>query len=368
MKKAICYMMMLMLVALLLGAGAATAKANSLENIGVSRDGDSIVVTITTFSSCEYNVFLTDSKPERIVIDLVGVENNFDQKQFKQLPLYSIHSIRTSQFKSQPDLQARVVLDIERPIEFRSYGSENKIFVKLPSIADEVQFASWQYPGNDYVEQASIEPKPVTEAAPAVEPEKAETVESEPVAPAPEKQGIATDQPEVVASQKEDVVESKPVAAAPEREEAIEPEADDDEELADVDPEAEAIMPPDLSVGNPSTPSGLAMDTSPKRQVVEYISMGLKDPFEPLVGAGSGRITEGLPSLENLKLVGILADPETNRALLEDAEGNGFMLKPNDKIRGGYLVTVTESKAIFQVTEYGWTRTVALELTIPEIK
>ena len=131
---------------------------------------------------------------------------------------------------------------------------------------------------------------------------------------------------------------------------------------------AESIMPPKLAVSDPSTPSGMQVETTPKRKIVEYASMGMKDPFTPLVGAGSGRIREGLPSLENLKLVGILEDLEMHRALLEDAEGNGYMLKPNDKIKGGYLVTVTDSKAIFQVTEYGWTRTVALELAIPEIK
>jgi hypothetical protein len=96
--------------------------------------------------------------------------------------------------------------------------------------------------------------------------------------------------------------------------------------------------------------------------------MGLKDPFSPLVGRGTGKLSEGMPSLENLKLVGILQDSRYHRALLEDAEGNGYMLKPKDKIRSGFLVAVTDRKAVFQVTEYGWTRTVALELAIPEIK
>ena len=75
-----------------------------------------------------------------------------------------------------------------------------------------------------------------------------------------------------------------------------------------------------------------------------------------------------MPSIENLELVGILSNVDGNRALLEDAEGNGYMLMPRDKVKNGYLVSVTDTKAIFQITEYGWTRTVALELDVPEIK
>ena len=52
----------------------------------------------------------------------------------------------------------------------------------------------------------------------------------------------------------------------------------------------------------------------------------------------------------------------------EDAEGNGFILKPNDRVQNGFLVSIYKDKAIFQVTEYGWTRTVALNLQMPELK
>jgi len=88
----------------------------------------------------------------------------------------------------------------------------------------------------------------------------------------------------------------------------------------------------------------------------------------PLIGGATGTLLSSLPVLENLKLVGILEDIDGNRALLEDSEGNGYILMPNDKVKNGYLVSVTKNKAIFQVTEYGWTRTVALELKILELE
>jgi hypothetical protein len=301
----------------LAGPLVAAASANNLESIGVTRMGDSIVVTIETSTDCEYNAFLTDSRPERIVVDLMGVVNNLEEKQFSGLPLKSVKSIRTSQFKTEPELQARVVLDIERPINFRSYRDGDKVVVILPVIADEAQIAAWSYPAADAVYK------------PAIEPEEEEAVKSDPV--------------------ETDYVEQ--------------PAADPDE--AEIE---EVIPPAQLTINAPAVAPGMQVDTTPKRKTVEYSSVGQKDPFESLIGTGSGKSSEGLPSLENLKLVGILEDSDINRALLEDAEGNGYMLKANDKIQSGFLVTVTNNKAIFQITEYGWTRTVALELAIPEIK
>ena len=50
-------------------AGLRSAAANDLESIGVTRQGDSIAVTITSSTACGYNAFMTDTKPERIVVD-----------------------------------------------------------------------------------------------------------------------------------------------------------------------------------------------------------------------------------------------------------------------------------------------------------
>ena len=114
--------------------------------------------------------------------------------------------------------------------------------------------------------------------------------------------------------------------------------------------------------------SGVEIESYPKREVVSYGTSGFRDPFEPLVGGQGGQYGKGLPAVENLVLVGILADDDGNRALLEDAEGNGYLMVARDRVKDGYLVSVTNDKAIFQITEYGWTRTVALELDLMEIK
>ena len=69
------------------------------------------------------------------------------------------------------------------------------------------------------------------------------------------------------------------------------------------------------------------------------------------------------PNVEALRLVGVLKSVEgKSAALLEDLEGIGFILKPGDRVQKGYLAKITDSRAYFQVNEYGWTRTIMKEL------
>ncbi len=261
--------------------------ANYLKDISVQNAGDTAVVIISTTKADQYKVFLTDGKPERIVIDLQGVTNSWTRKRFMELPFKSIQSIRTSQYRTTPVLESRVVLDMGRPIDFRESRKGNDIIIKFLVIEGEADFPSWHARGD--------------QAPPAVR--------------------------------------------------------------------KTAGTPPKQKVKAPKkATTGVKLESYPKRKLVRYRTTGFKDPFLPLIGGASGILSSSLPVLENLKLVGILEDIDGNRALLEDSEGNGYILIPNDKVKNGYLVSVTKRKAIFQVTEYGWTRTVALELKIPELE
>lgn len=273
------------LIAIIVAAFPASG-ANYLKDISVQKAGDTAVVIISTSQPDEYKVFLTDSKPERIVIDLQGITNSWTRKRFMELPFKSIQSIRTSQYRTVPVLESRVVLDIGRPIDFRYFRKDNDIIVKLPVIDGEIDFPGWRAMDK---------------------------------APPPAVAGVA------------EAPKQKTAAAR-------------------------------------KTATGVVLESSLKRKLVRYGTTSFRDPFIPLIGNGTGALSSGLPVLENLKLVGILEDIDGNRALLEDSEGNGYILMPNDKVKNGYLVSVTKKKAIFQITEYGWTRTVALELVIPELE
>jgi len=283
------YRVLIIFAALCLGFAILAANGaqavNYLRDIKVQKAGDSVAVIITTSQPCEHHSFLTSTKPERIVLDLTGVVNAWKNKKFMQLPLKSIDAIRTSQFMAKPEPVTRVVLDIGRAIDFRSFQNRSDIIVKIPAVNGETDFAAWSV------------------------------------------KGAAAEIPRAA---------SKPAA----------------KEKPLVKRKA----------------SGVEIESYPKRRLIAYKTSKYRDPFEPLIGGPGGQLGGSLPALENLALVGILTNEDGNRALLEDAEGNGYIMLPKDRVKNGYLVSVSDNKAIFQITEYGWTRTVALELDIEEIK
>jgi hypothetical protein len=102
----------------------------------------------------------------------------------------------------------------------------------------------------------------------------------------------------------------------------------------------------------------------PQRETVKYFSRGKRDPFSPLFE----RIEESefgvatVPSIENLELVGVLESSLHNWALCQDVRGFGYILQAGDRIKEGRVLRVDQDRVIFQVSEYGWTRNVTLEL------
>ncbi len=101
----------------------------------------------------------------------------------------------------------------------------------------------------------------------------------------------------------------------------------------------------------------------PEREIVLYTTGGRTDPFEPLVDdaqktAGYDRI----PDVESLRLVGILQDKKSSRALFEDANGYSYILQTGDRVKNGFVLSIGEDRVVFQIRQYGWNRQVALDL------
>ena len=104
----------------------------------------------------------------------------------------------------------------------------------------------------------------------------------------------------------------------------------------------------------------------PKRLVIKYKSRSTRDPFETLVNetrVNNSVIERSVPNVEGLTLVGVIeSDGGDNSALFEDNSGYGYILKSGDKVRKGYVLRVESDRVYFQIFEYGWSRTVALNL------
>jgi hypothetical protein len=116
----------------------------------------------------------------------------------------------------------------------------------------------------------------------------------------------------------------------------------------------------------PAKLKGTIVAEFPKRMVIKYTPGISRDPFASLFEEAKktgGPLAKKIPDVETSRLVGVLESVSgENRVLLEDIDGYGFILKPGDKVKKGYLSQVYSDKAIFQLFEYGWSRTIALNL------
>ncbi len=108
----------------------------------------------------------------------------------------------------------------------------------------------------------------------------------------------------------------------------------------------------------------------PQRMVIKYDAGTDRDPFQNLIavvkGSGKGRhalLTDRIPNVEALRLVGLLKSVQGKRAaLMEDLDGIGYILKPGGQVQNGHVAEITDDAIYFQVKEYGWTRTVTRTL------
>jgi len=119
----------------------------------------------------------------------------------------------------------------------------------------------------------------------------------------------------------------------------------------------------------PSLPArlkGTIVAEFPKRMVIKYKPGISRDPFASLIGekkSGDGFEDKKLLDIETARLVGILESVSgKNRALVEDIDGYGYILKQGDRIKKGYVSQIYSDKALFQLFEYGWSRAHALHL------
>ncbi len=101
----------------------------------------------------------------------------------------------------------------------------------------------------------------------------------------------------------------------------------------------------------------------PQREIVIYATDGCRDPFFPLIqDAALASEKSRLPDVESLRLIGVLQDVKVSRALFEDFNGYAYILQVGDRVKNGFLVSITEDYVTFQIRQYGWSRKIALTL------
>ena len=117
---------------------------------------------------------------------------------------------------------------------------------------------------------------------------------------------------------------------------------------------------------SPGKIKGTLVAEFPKRLVIKYRTGNNRDPFETLINDSkkyNNPVEKRVPNVEGLHLVGVIeAEGGANSALFEDKSGYGYILSEGDKVQNGYVLRVEYDRVYFQIFEYGWSRTFALNI------
>jgi len=362
----------------------------NVQNISLQREGGYTNVTIYADAPIQFNHFIEEKKegkPYRVVIDCLNAVNSLPQKNFQDLPQGIISSIRTSQYQTTPDKVCRIVLDLKNSVVYKVVkGTEDKAVTLAFSTPQEPTFQTWSaaqrksLTGDVKLAEATgtqtasekfqmgqkeVSQSKKPEADPSLDKSKKEdkivlaAKEAKPaqkteVKPSEKAKTQEKPSPQIQKETKPTVPAEKP--KAPESEKTKEVQADTLKQVKSDTLKKEA---------QPKIP-GKVMEETPKRELLVFHSGQRKDPFTPLTEKKNFELgTVPLPSIEELKLVGILEDNSGFKALLENDLGYGYILQAGDRIRNGSVVSVDKERVIFQIQEYGYAKNIALELYTP---
>ena len=209
---------------------------------------------------------------------------------------------------------------------------------------------------------------PAAKATPAKQPAASSTVASQPASKAPASAPVAmAPHPTAQTPGVKNVPPvSKPAAHPAAQPKPAQPETGTDEvEEKETPPSTQSTSRFRRSPTAPNKMKGTLVAEFPKRLVVKYAKGGRRDPFETLINEvkqNNNPVERRVPNVEGLRLVGIMESDWGNSALFEDKDGYGYILKEGDKVQKGYVLRIKPEKVYFQIFEYGWSRTVALNL------
>jgi len=158
------------------------------------------------------------------------------------------------------------------------------------------------------------------------------------------------------------VAKAKPKAESKLAMTASSPSAQSSDQSAATMPVPDEGSKPVASLTTLPPPMPEPAEIVPQREKIVYRTMGRRDPFAPLIRVGAAYNAAALPDINGLRMVGVLHDIKNSWGLFEDANGYGYILKQGDRVRNGRLAKLTKNKAFFQLTEFGWSRSVQLDL------
>ena len=127
------------------------------------------------------------------------------------------------------------------------------------------------------------------------------------------------------------------------------------------------VSTPDVDAGDAraATPADESAERvrSIRRNEYFYQSYGRRDLFSALVtGEFEPDPGNGLVDMNAARLVGVMWGPTDRFALIEDGNGNGYILRVGDRVQNGRVVAIQENSLVATISLYGITSRVILRL------
>lgn len=111
-------------------------------------------------------------------------------------------------------------------------------------------------------------------------------------------------------------------------------------------PTSKPAVPTPGVVATEAPQPAAAPEPTPAQAPGKYSAQGRRDPFDTLeVRQGTG------PSVASAKLTGIIRSARGPLALVETADGLGYILKPGDTLGDGRLVEIGQGRVVFSITQ-----------------
>ena len=101
-----------------------------------------------------------------------------------------------------------------------------------------------------------------------------------------------------------------------------------------------------------------------REEPIQYANGGRRDPFAALISdkKNEGEVKTDLLRLEDAVLTGIVWSSGDYVAMVRDKDGKSFFLRKGERIYKGNVVDVEQSRAVFEVSEFGDYRRVVMEV------
>ena len=342
---------------------SSAGAAYEVTDISFSQAAEEIRLSIHTDGPAQYDYFTMDETQPQLVIDLTDAVHALERRRFAPQVTDVIERVRTSQYRPYPHPVVRVVLDLQTlaPYTIMAVDQGLVVAVTTTAMAPRAERASHETSRKpvkpsepDAVNETGDENTAIESPVRSAEKTSAEKIIPRPDGHTTAQSSGAGSPPPETASPETSPSKISPLGTPPPESTLMDSVVSDSAEAGETDTVTSEHGPESLMARL------MALGI---REPVSYRGGGRRDPFVPLPAQQEVEFGQTpLPDVEKLSIVGILQGVDGYRALAQDDEDNGYVLRRGDRVLYGYVSRIEAERVIFYLNRRGLDRTVILKI------